>query len=469
MLIKAISQTGLILLLTMLISACGSLPQPRAELTKQLSIPAEWDSNIHINASEGSTKLLDLFDEPELKKLINEVLNNNLDLQQTALRLKQQRLLTRQTKADSRPDLNLNITSQRNKEEQINTAHSLALSLNWELDVWGRLADANNAAQSTTAAQTLDYQAARNSLAGRAIQSWIDISLRQKIVNTEQQWLTSLQNNEAVILERYKRGLGDLNDLATSRAATARIKANLIARQTNQRDAKRALNLLRGEAANATLPTLLKVPHISTPPALLPAQVLANRADLQSAYLQIQAADNLSHVAYKQLLPNFSFRTSISDSSPHLEDLLKGSPAWSLLSQLTAPLFNAGRLKAGVKISQLDAELSFLNYQKTLLIALNEVESTLNQELSLADQEQALRKAQQNSEASLNHYQTRYRDGVSDILNLLSAQQSTYEAQIQVLQIRQARLSNRISLGLALGLNIKTSTRSSTAINEDVN
>ncbi len=461
---KAVPRTSLILALTVLISACSSMPQPRTSLAEELTIPASWDSYNTADTvttagiATVDTTLLSLFAQPQLKKLINETLSNNIDLRKTALRLQQQRLLTHQTNAAGRPDLSLNLSSQRSKEQQVNNTHSLALNLNWELDVWGRLADANSAAHSTTMAQSLDYQAARNSLAGRVIQRWIDISLRQQIIRTEQQWLTSLENNEAVILGRYRRGLGDLNDLTTARAATARIKANLTAKQSNQRDAKRAFNLLRGATSAAKLPAILQVPQISAPPVLLPAQVLSNRPDLQSAYLQIRAADKRTKVAYKQLLPGFSLTTTISDSGPNLENLLQGSPVWSLLGQLTAPLFNSGRLKAAAETSQLDAELSYLSYQQTLLNAILEVENTLDQESSLAQQEQALERALHNSHASLSHYQTRYREGVSDILNLLSAQQSAFEAQIQIIQIQQARLTNRINLGLALGMNVETNT-----------
>lgn len=214
------------------------------------------------------------------------------------------------------------------------------------------------------------------------------------------------------------------------------------------------------------MPRLLQVPKISAPPVLLPAQVLANRPDLQSAYLRIRAADKRTEVAYKQLLPNFSLTTTLSNGGENLERLLQGSPVWNLLGQLTAPLFNAGRLKAAAETSELDAELSYLSYQQTLLNAILEVENTLDQESSLAQQEQELESALDNSHDSLSHYQTRYREGVSDILNLLSAQQNAYEAQTQVIQIQQARLINRINLGLALGMNVETgvNNKANTAI-----
>lgn len=440
-----------------LLGGCSALSGPQAGRVENLSIPADWAvpaETLDLAGLPQDAGLLDLFRQPQLKQLVNETLNNNPDLQQTALRLRQQQLLIVPEQAARRPELSGSLTSQRSKEQEISNRHTLALALNWELDVWGRLANGQAAAQQTAAAQKLDYDAARNSLAARTIQNWLDISLRQQIIETEQQWLKSSENNSAVILERYQSGLGSLTDLATEKTATARIQASLIERQNQQRAALRQLNLLRGVSNNSTPLDIPVAPDITTPPISLPGTVLARRPDLQAAYLRIQAADHSAAKAYKQLLPGFSLQATLSDSEPDLYQLLRGSPLWSLLGQLTAPLFNSGRLKALAEIAQLDAELSYLDYQQTLLSALNEVDNGLDLEATLAQQEQALAQALHHSQTSLNHYRSLYRDGLGDILNLITAEQTTFEARIQLLQVRQNRLSNRITLGLALGMSI---------------
>lgn len=441
----------------MLLGGCSTLSNPQAGRVENLSIPVDWAvpaNTVDISELPQDAGLLDLFRQPKLQQLVNETLNNNLDLQQTALRLRQQQLLIAPEHAARQPELTGLLTSQRSKEQEISTRHTLALNLNWELDVWGRLADGKAAAQQTAAAQKLDYDAARNSLAARTVQSWLDISLRQQIIETEQQWLKSSENNRAVILDRYQSGLGNLADLATAKAATARVQASLIERQNQQRVALRQLNLLRGVSNNSEPPEITVTPDITTPPISLPGTVLARRPDLQAAYLRIQAADHSAAKAYKQLLPGFSLQATLSDTGQDLDQLLKGSPLWSLLGQLTAPLFNSGRLKAQADIAQLDAELSYLKYQQTLLDAVNEVDNGLDLEATLAQQEKALAQALQHSQTSLDHYRSLYRDGVGDILNLLSAEQTAFEARIQLLQVRQNRLFNRITLGLALGMSI---------------
>ncbi|WP_155160348.1 TolC family protein [Sansalvadorimonas verongulae] len=99
----------------------------------------------------------------------------------------------------------------------------------------------------------------------------------------------------------------------------------------------------------------------------------------------------------------------------------------------------------------MQAEQSYLAYKDVVLTALNEVETSLGSEATLAEQQTFLRTALTHSENSLNYYQGLYRDGVGEILDLLNAQQRVYDARIQLLQTQQARLTNRITLSLALG------------------
>ncbi len=450
--------TSLTLLMTTL-TACSSLiPTSADNRTGQaLIVPEEWQEPLPLNQTALSDQLLDLIDDPALTLLVQRTLTANYDLRQTALRLREQRLLQRQTDASRTPELNLNLNSQRAGDSTINTSHELSLDLSWELDVWGRLADQSRAAEASTRTAELDYQAAADSLAARTMQRWIDIALRAQIIHAEQQWLRSLEDTEAVITEHYRSGLSGNNalaDLETARAATARIRASLSARQQAQRDAWRQLAALQSLTGTTALPEPETIPTIGNPPPQLPAEMIANRPDLQSAYQQIVVADAETAVAQKALLPSFTLSASLSQTRPALNDLLSGSTAWSLLGQLTAPLFNGGRLKAGAEIAELQAERSYLAYQQTLLNALNEVETALGQEASLAEQQSQLQAALNHSEASLMHYEARYRDGLNDILDLLNAKQNAFDARIQLLQTQQARLTNRISLGLALGMGV---------------
>lgn len=447
------------LLIALTVSACSSVNyQPAPQRAEQaLAVPDSWQESAPESGTVLSRQLLDLIDNPQLTELVQQTLAANYDLRQTALRLREQQLLVGRTDAARLPELNLNLNSQRSGDTSTATSHALSLDLSWELDVWGRLADQTRSAEASLESQRLDYQAAANSLAGRVIQGWIDIALRAQMIKAEQYWLISLTDTEAVVTDRYRSGLSGSNglaDLEAARAATARVKASLAARQQAQRDAQRQLIALQGVFGQPLKNLPAQLPEIANPPLQLPVEVMEERPDLQAAYRRILAADADTAVAHKALLPAFSLSASLSQTRPQLGDLLTGSTAWNLLGSLTAPLFDGGRRKADAEIAELAAERSYLAYQQTLLTALNEVETALGQEAALAEQQIQLQAALRHSEASLAHYQARYRDGLNDILDLLNAQQSAFDARIQLLQTRQARLTNRVTLGLAMGMGI---------------
>ncbi len=451
---KSPIKTGFPILMVLLLSACSTLPPAQSDRSDvPFELPQQWQGSGEQRPL--SDQLLALIDDPALTRRVEQALAGNLDLRQTALRLQEQRLLSRQTRAAEKPQLDLALDSQRNETDNSPTSnHSLALNLSWELDVWGRLADASSAAEAETRAQQRDYQAARNSLAARIIQSWVELSLRQQIIEAEQARIQSLRNTEAVITERYRDGIGNVADLDAARAATARAEASLAARSESRRAALRALNLLTGDSPQRNNPQPLAIPAVSNPPTSIPAEVIAARPDLQAAYSRILAADKQTAVAYKALLPGFSLSASLSQSRPELGDLLSGSTAWNLLGRLTAPLFNAGRLQAGADIAASQAQRAWLSYQQTLLTALLEVEDALGQEAALARQQRALSRALGHADASFEHYRARYREGLVDILDLLTAEQSAFDARTALLQVRQDRLNNRITLGLALGMGV---------------
>jgi outer membrane protein TolC len=125
--------------------------------------------------------------------------------------------------------------------------------------------------------------------------------------------------------------------------------------------------------------------------------------------------------------------------------------AWSVAANLMAPLFNANRLQSQFKTVQEQAKRTYLDYLRSSLIAFQEVENALGQEDSLADREQALITALALSQRTYQGVEEDYRDGNSNILNLMDAQLKQFDIEANLLNVRNARLQNRISLSLALG------------------
>jgi outer membrane protein TolC len=154
------------------------------------------------------------------------------------------------------------------------------------------------------------------------------------------------------------------------------------------------------------------------------------------------------------MLPSFSLSASLTDIADSPSEALLTNPLWSILGDISAPLFQGGKLKSQAEIAELTTEQTFWVYQETLLNAVNEVENAAGQEYSLERQQEHLNDAFNSAKRSFTSYEEKYRQGLVDIFDLLTVQQQTYDIEAQLINATYQRLINRIDLGLALGLGV---------------
>jgi NodT family efflux transporter outer membrane factor (OMF) lipoprotein len=434
-------------------AGCVTTPQQTySEWADQsLELTTGWQGE-QTNAVD-AIQLTDLMNIPELNVLIEQALNTNPGVQQTLLALRMAYAQRTSTASDSKPSVTAGFDAY--KEDGSDATFSPDITVSWEMDIWQRLADDTSAAEKDIASSAASLQSARDTLAADIMRAWLTIIYQQQVVEIQNARLTVLAANEGIILEQYRAGLGDLDDLDTARTSTATARSNLASYEEELASSKRDLALLIGSLGyDLDLDISSEFPEVLTPLATLPEQDLARRPDLQSAYLDIEAEDYRAKSAYKDLLPSLSLTAAVSDSNESLVESLFTDPVWSLLGSLSAPVFNAGNLKAEAEVAELTAENAYWVYQETLLNAVYEVEEALGLENSLALQQQHLEDAYKNAQSSFLHYQENYREGLVDISDLISSQTSLFDAQAELAQAKFNRLYNRISLGLALGLGV---------------
>lgn len=395
-----------------------------------------------------TTQLTELIDIPQLTQLIKQAINNNPDTQQVYMTLKiayAQRGIVNSARF---PQATTTISTHKHEENDMN--HDSEVRVSWEVDLWQKIKNNVDAADMDIASAKTNYQATLDTLAANIMRTWLAISLQQQLIIIEESRLTSLQHNETFIIERYRNGLGSLEDLDNARSSSASTQATLANYREELLQNKRTLTLLLGGPPTTKFEILNEFPTVLQPLANIPAQDLARRPDLQSAYYLILAEQYRTQAAYKALLP------SINLSAAFVGDELFNNPVWELLGQLTAPLFLGGKLRAQAEIAQLTTEKAYWNYQSTLLNAVNEVENTLGQEHALSRQQKYIQHALQTAKRSFSHYQQKYSQGLVDIIDLLSTQQQTFNLQSQLTLLIYNRLTNRIELGLALGLGVSS-------------
>ena len=443
--------TTLVVASIIVLNGCAGTAPAQLPRAFGMELPKEWQ------VESGGVPYADLYaiaDTATMRSLVEQALENNPNLQQSALRVKQADVNTELADAPRKPALNANLDARRqNANGQSDRSQTALMTLTWEIDVWGRLSSAASSADLSLIATESDLQAARNSLAGRVMQRLLDIETTTKLIDVEQRRVKTLTVNEQLIRDRYLVGLGNLSDLDAARSALARSRATLRAREETLAQIHRALaELLGGEGLESTSQS--EPLFVREALAPIPAVVVTERPDVRAALYRIAAADTAADSARAALYPSFMLTADTNSTARSLADAFREDPSWSVLGRLTAPLFQGGRLRTEAKSAAYAAESAYWSYREVLLRALTEVEDRLGQEAALRERQQHLATALQYARQTRQTFEQQYREGLADILDLLSAQQTAYDQESQLLEIQLERQRNRIDLGLALGLGV---------------
>ena len=387
----------------------------------------------------------------EANALIASAMANNPSLQQTLLTLKAAEQQLTVTSSSQWPSISAGLNA--NKAEASTVNYNASVDVAWTLDIWQQLANASSAEQANVAASAYAYQSAKDLLAANVMQAYLGLVQTSQLIAIESARFSAYQTNEQVIIDRYRKGLIALNELDTAKSSTQSSQATLVDYQAQYQQALRNIVLLTGVTENS-LDYREVYPEVMMPLDKVSAQSLGRRPDLQQAYQNIIASQYQHKVAYKALLPSLSLTASITNSDPNLHDALFGSNAWQLLGQLSAPIFNAGKLTSEVEIAKYSAEKSYWNFQEKLLSAVNEVDNAVAQEQAVGKRLVLTQSALASAKRSEQTYTSRYRQGTVSLIDLLQIQQQTFSLQAQVTQLTYELLNNRITLGLALGLGV---------------
>ena len=433
----------------------------------------ESTQTLLLNSDTTLTDVIDIKELPHLAGYIDEALSSNANLQQSLITLRKAQVAIDSAKADR--NLNVDASFSASKSETTNSSastssytnsstssnssspsYSASMNVSWELDLWQKISDGISAANLDAASARASYQSARDSLVANVVRSYIDVLTQQQLLNIEQSRLTVLENNEAVILKRYSTGLGSLDDLDTARTSSANTRATIAQYENALLTAKRTLAVLLGRQNQSLneLNTQVNFPDVLLPLTTLPKQDLARRPDLQAAFYALKATEFEVGVAYKALLPSISLSASLSDNASTPSQALFTNPLWSLLGQMSAPLFQGGALRAQIEDAKLTSANAWWQYRETLLTAVQETQNALDSETALSARISHTNVALANAERSVSTIEGQYRQGLADILDLLSVYDTRFNLQAQAVELHAQKLQNRIDLGLALGLGV---------------
>jgi NodT family efflux transporter outer membrane factor (OMF) lipoprotein len=454
---NTLSRKTLCIAIALALAGCATVSPT---LQPNVTAPAKWNEGSAERSTPLSTEWWGAFESGELKALVDAALAGSPDLVIAAERVRQAEAQVQIAGASLFPSLSVGAGSSRRVTDSEGTparrsdSSSLTFSASYELDLWGRNAAGVRAADASLRATAFDRDTARLTLIAGVATSYFEIlSLRGRLAIAREN-LAIAERVQSLVEIRARNGAASQLDVERQRAQVLSQRAALLPLEQLERQTLAALAVLVGhvpegfEVRAASLADL-RIPAVNPG---LPAELLVRRPDLAAAEAQVVAANGNVTAARAALLPSIELTGSAGLSSAALLSFLSGpQSAVSLALSLLQPIFDGGRLRGQVAVSESRERELVESYRKAILSAFADVEQALVAVSRSAQREALQAQVQESARNALRLAEIRYREGADDLLAVLEAQRTLFQAQDQLASIRLDRLAGAVALYKALG------------------
>jgi outer membrane protein, multidrug efflux system len=437
--------------LSLILSACSLAPNYQRP---QMVMPQGWSSvaGVGVDTQPSTTPFWQELGSADLNRLIELALAQNLDLEAALHRIEQARAQAKVAAAPLYPSVNASGSGSQTFQDPKNT-QSLrgGGSISYEVDLWGKNRNAAKSADYRVDASQFDRDALRLVVTSDVTNFYAQIlSLNDRIRIAE----FNLKNAEEIlrIIEaRFAQGGVSGLEVSQQRVAVNGFRTALAALVEARSTSANALAILLGRAPqNLQAPSAeiasLKMPQVNLTP---PATLLTARPDIQSAEAGLRSVNADIGVARAAFFPSLTLSADTAIAAGF------GGPAaaaTSLASSLLAPIFTGGRLTGNLEnVTARQKELA-AQYQKTVLVAFQEVEDALAALKSNNEQADISLQSVKESQNAYDIAKARFDAGAIDYLTLLETQRSLYQAQDDQIAIRQGQLLSFVQLRKAMGV-----------------
>jgi multidrug efflux system outer membrane protein len=400
-----------------------------------------------------------VFNDPELRVVLETALANNLDLKIAAARVEEFRGRARVARSYLGPSLGVTGSTAPAPGTPDDSTYSLGLSLNWEIDLFGRLRRANEAARAQLLA-TEDFQrGVVNALVADVATTWFRLREIDEEIAIIERSIASQSASLDLVRSLKRNGVASATEEMQALSQLSATRSQLPRAQLNRVQTENLLRLLLGAEPGPVTPTLPETGFVIPDdiPVGLPAQLLARRPDLRQLENELHAATANVGVAEATRFPYLSLGLTsfLGLVSPELSRLLDGDdPAQDLFSIgpfVNMPPYQSGFGTGNVEVAKAQLRQSELAYRRGVLQAYRETadalvvtdktrgiiaESLIRRDAALRLQDLQIR---------------RYKAGVVSFLEVLDAERQLFAAEIELSQSRLERILGYVDLYRALG------------------
>ncbi len=446
----------LIVILAIGVTSCVVKPY-KALSTQQLELDSIYRYATDTSRNIAQTPWRDIFHSVELQELIDTVLAGNFDVRVSMLRVEQSYSMLRSSRAQIAPSFGLGVDYSGNSSvststwdfAKMNSLLGASLSMNWEIDIWGKLKAGKDAAISSFWSSQQAYIAARQSLIAATATAYYNLAAldAKRLVILE-----AIENREAYLETTIAlKEASKVNEVAVQQAISQLqdVRAALPSVEMAIATAESSLALLAGKTT-LEIPRTVRLRDVNNSIDIAtgtPAQLLSFRPDVRAAEMTFREKYYLEGAARAAMYPSLTLGGSVGV----LDILSAHSIALNLLSGLTQPLFNGRKLRSAQEVAKAEAEIAKLEFQNTLFTALTEVNDAV---ISIKSYDSIVKHQKVQLKALRNAYEYSEElllSGYATYLDVLVAQTSVYDLELTIIDSYLSAVTSRVELYRALG------------------
>ncbi len=431
-----------------LLSACTVGPD---YIKPEINTPTQWRNNVKETQNTTNSQWWKQLGDPVLNRLIDQAIQGNYDLKIAIARVDQYMGLYGATRSHLFPQF----SGSYNAETSHPSADNVSLSggMNWQIDIWGELRRANEAALADLLSQEATQQAVMLTLVSEVAKTYVKLRELDKQLEITKETVASLKEGLRINTLRFTEGYISNLEVQQNDSEYQRRSAQIPQYEQQVALTENALAVLLGSNPHAIERGLpidkLKLPAV---PSGLPSDLLVRRPDIARAEQQLIAANAQIGVARAQYFPNIRLTGNVGQVSTQVAGLFTpGANFWTIGSAVLTPIFTAGKIAGEVRAAEAVQKAALANYKKTIITGFSEFENAL---ISLIKTQQQQDKQTDRVAANQNYYhlsKVRYEEGYVPYLVTLDAIRQLFDAQVELTSARADTFKSAIDLYLAMG------------------
>ena len=447
------------------LAACATPPPAQPP---QVELPAQWQESAPRFAEDG--RWWQIYQSPELDKLVDEAFARNTDLLVAAARVDEARALVADARGAQLPTVDARFGAQRQKLSQttgnffpgIPTQYSdyrATLNVSWEVDIFGRLRANASAARAELQASEAAREGVRLALASQVAKSYFSLRALDEQISVTQRNIGLREDALGLQHKRFQGGVISEYDLRQLEAEAASVRAQLPPLERSRDAEEAALTVLLGRSPQQILMAGVaranifdESLHATVLPSGMPSELLLRRPDLVEAERSLAAANARVAAARADLFPSIVLTGAAGRESAALSSLFTGpSGIYLFAASITQPIFAGGRLQARTEAARARERAALAQYQKAIQNAFSEVRTALSDQTRSRESYEAEASREQALAQSLRLARLRYQNGIASQLDVIDAERGLLAARIARVEALRAQRAAIADLFRALG------------------